>query len=238
MLFVILVGMTNLLNAAEQGNSQSLNSPSGAEPAASDAKSTQAGNASEEKSTEPVITGQALEAKKRMEFLFEISRKVNSMNVGEKNKARTEVDGALDWDKIAEDAMGASDYKKQSVTNRNDFKSLLKDVITRTSYTRLDKFWEGATYSFGNIEVKSGKAHVIGKFMVKGEPFTLDYYLLNKGGKWLIYDIAFEGERYSVNINEQITAFLREKSFSHLMEKLRKRRNELAEEKSSAKKSE
>lgn len=188
--------------------------------------------------TQQVFSGQALETKKRMEFLFEVSKKVNSANSGEKSKARSEIDGALDWDKIAEDAMGSADYKKQSVQNRNDFKNLLKDVITRTSYTRLDKFWDGASYQFGSIEAKNGKAHVVGKFTVKGEPFTLDYYLLNKSGKWLVYDIAFEGERYSININEQISAFLRERSFSHLMEKLRKRRNELAEEKPAAKKSE
>lgn len=186
--------------------------------------------------TEPALSGPAAEAKKRMEFLFDVSKKVNSANAAEKNKARAEIDGALDWDKVAEDAMGSAEYKKQSPKNRADFKNLLKDVIVRTAYTRLDKFWEGATYAFGTIEAKGGKAHIPAKFTVGGEPFSLDYYLVNKGGKWLIYDLAFEGEKYSININEQISAFLREKSFPNLMEKLRKRRNELAEEKPASKK--
>jgi len=175
----------------------------------------------------PKFTGPALELQKRMVDLFEVSKNVNQLDAKKRDSARGEIDRALDWDKVAEDAIGSSTWKKQSADNRTNFKGLLREVIARTAYSRLDKFWEGATYQFDKIDVKGGKAHVIAKFMVSGDSFVLEYYLLSRGNKWFIYDVAFEGERYSVNINEQIGAFLREKSFASLLDKLRKRRDEL-----------
>lgn len=182
--------------------------------------------------TAPEFTGKALEVKKKLEVLFDFSKDVNNADAKKRSAARAAIDSALDWDKISEDAIGAGEWKKLSAANRSSFRDLLKDVIVRTAYTRLDKFWEGGTTSaFQKIEMDpSNKAHVVAVFTVKNEPFSLDYYVHSKAGKWLVYDIAFEGERYSVNINEQIAAFLNEKSFTVLMEKLRKRRTELMAE--------
>jgi len=182
--------------------------------------------------TAPEFTGKPLEIKKKLENLFELSKNVNHADAKKRAEARAAIDGALDWDKISEDAIGAGEWKKLSGGQRSSFRELLKDVIVRTAYTRLDKFWEGGTTStFDKIDMEAGnKAHVVAKFIVKNEPFLLDYYVHQKGAKWLVYDIAFEGERYSVNINEQISAFLNEKSFSVLMEKLKKRKAELIAE--------
>jgi ABC-type transporter MlaC component len=62
---------------------------------------------------------------------------------------------------------------------------------------------------------------------VKEDSFGLDYYLSKKGNQWLISDIAYEELKYSANIREQLDAFLKEKSFSDLLTKLRKRSEEL-----------
>jgi ABC-type transporter MlaC component len=178
----------------------------------------------------------AASLQKRTEALFESSKNVNSKDAKVKAKARADMDNALDWDKVAEDALGSANWKKQSQKNRNDFKNLLKEVIVRTAYTRMDKFWDGATYKFDKVEAKDGKGHVVARFNVKQDSYVLDYYFHSKGGKWFIYDLAFEGERYSVNINEQISAFLGEKSFANLLDKLKKRRDELASETGTPKK--
>ena len=108
-------------------------------------------------------------------------------------------------------------------------RDLLKQVIIKTAFTRLDKFWTDTTYKIDSIDVKGNDAKVSARFFVKNEPFSLDYYFLKKNGKWSVYDISYEELRYSVNINEQIDAFLKEKSFPGLLEKLKKRRAELDE---------
>ena len=93
------------------------------------------------------------------------------------------------------------------------------------------EFWDGNTkYKFENIEIKGSTAKVPTKFFVKGEPFMLEYFFSKKGDQWLIYDISYEDVRYSTNISEQIDAFLKEGNFATLLDKLRKRRDELSEE--------
>ena len=187
-------------------------------------------------SANPVSAASAKEITSKLEDLFVASRKVNASGE-EKQKARAKIEEALDWDKIAQLCLGAKQAKKNSGKNFEEFRNLLKDVVVKTAYTRLDKFWNGNTkYVFQNIEIKGNMAKVPTKFIVKGDPSVLDYYMLKKGNDWLIYDIAYEEERYSTNISEQIDAFLKEGNFTTLLEKLKKRRDELTEETSKSKK--
>ncbi len=177
---------------------------------------------------EPEFKGEALVIKKKLEELFETSKKVNSEGAT-KAKARADIEGALDWDKVSELCLGKENYKKNAGKNFGEFRDLLKQVIIKTAFTRLDKFWTDTTYKIDSIDVKGNDAKVSARFFVKNEPFSLDYYFLKKNGKWSVYDISYEELRYSVNINEQIDAFLKEKSFPGLLEKLKKRRAELDE---------
>ena len=165
----------------------------------------------------------------KLDALFKASRSVNA-DGEEKVKARNQIEGSMDWEKIAQVCLG--NYAKRNAgKNLNDFKTLLRDVVVKTAYSRLDKFWDGNTsYKYEKIEFKGGSAKVPCKFTVKGEPFVLEYFFSEKGNQWLIYDISYDDVRYSTNISEQISAFLKEKSFAELLGKLRKRKDELSED--------
>jgi len=163
---------------------------------------------------------------KTVEDLFAASKKIN--NPGEQKQARAQIEAALDWDRIAELCMGTSRWKSTAARSKAEFKRLLKEVILKTAYSRLDKFWTpDLTYAFQPIQWTGGNAAVPVKFTVKGEPFVLEYFFMKKGGKWTIFDVSYEDVRYSVNINEQIDEFLKEKSFKDLLGKLRRRLEEL-----------
>lgn len=177
---------------------------------------------------ETSFTGEAAKIKGQMEVLFDASRKVNAKGAEQKT-ARAKIEDAMDWEQIAKDCLGNKEWAKNSASNRNAYRDLLKDVVMRTAFTRLDTFWDGATYHFTKIDVKGGKAVATAEYTVKGDTLTLDYFIAKKGSTWSIYDIAFEDIRYSENIREQITAFLKEKGFPNLLAKLKKRRDELAE---------
>ncbi|MBI4404204.1 MAG: ABC transporter substrate-binding protein [Deltaproteobacteria bacterium] len=182
------------------------------------------------------FSGEALSLKGHLEELFVVSKKINDPK--EKGQARRRIEAALDWDRVARDCLGVTHWAKQSAKGREEFKNLLREVIVKTAYTRLDKFWDGGTtYHFDKIDIKGQTADVITRFFVQKDSFILEYFLTRKANKWLIDDVAFEDLRYSVNINEQIDAFLKEKSFANLLEKLRKRRDELDSNARSPKKS-
>jgi ABC-type transporter MlaC component len=169
-----------------------------------------------------------------MVSLFDASKKVN-VKGPEGKAARAKIEGAMDWDRVAKDCLGPAEWKKASEGNRKSYRDLLKEVIVKTAFTRLDTFWEGATYTFTKIDPNS-EPQISAKYSVKGEELTLDYYISKKGSSYSIYDIAFEDIRYSENIREQITAFLKEKGFSNLIAKLKKRRDELDEAEAAKKK--
>lgn len=171
------------------------------------------------------FTGESLKLKTTLEALFEASKKVNAQG-GERTKARAAIDNALDWDKIAQLCLGAEVWKKQEA-NRGKFRALLKDVISKTAYTRLDTFWNGTTPIFEKIEVSGTTALSKVRFKVKEESFLLEYYFNKRGSNWTIYDIAYEGERYSEQISTQIAAYLKESTFASLLDKLKKRSAEL-----------
>lgn len=171
------------------------------------------------------FTGEAAKIKETIENLFDASKKVNKPKET-KDKERARIEASMDWDRISQDCMGAA-WKKQSPANRDQFKKLLKDVMVKTAYSRMDTFWNNATYQFASIDVKGTQAEVRTKFKVDEDTFDLQYYLNKKGGNWMVYDIAYENIRYSHNISEQINGFLKGSNFAALADKLKKRREEL-----------
>jgi ABC-type transporter MlaC component len=167
--------------------------------------------------------------------LFETSKKVGSTEPAERKKARDRVEKSLDWDRIAKDCLGPKRWGAQSAKNRKEFRDLLQDVVVRTAFSRLDKFWKDTQgYTIEKVDVKGSNAHVASKFIVDNEDFLLEYYMSKAGGNWMIYDIAYEDLKYSENISEQIIAFMKDNQFSTLLDKLRKRRDELKDEKPAA----
>lgn len=183
---------------------------------------------------EATFSGEALRIKEQLVELFDASRKVNG-SAAEKKVSREKIEAAMDWEQVAKDCLGAAEWKKASASNRSTYQELLKDVVVKTAFTRLDTFWDGASYQFTKIDVKGARAKAAVTYKVKAETFELEYSLLKRGKQWAVYDIAFEGMLYSENIREQITAFLKEKGFASLIDKLKKRREEL--DASNAKKS-
>ncbi|MBI1861498.1 MAG: ABC transporter substrate-binding protein [Deltaproteobacteria bacterium] len=175
---------------------------------------------------EPKYTGEPERVRQQFLDLFESSKKVNAPDG--KKEARARIESALDWETVSLNCLGKKEWAKAGGKNRLEFQNTLKEVILRTAYGRLDKFWEGATPRFEKIEIKGSDGHIACRFYFPTEVFSIDYYVLKKGDRWLIYDLAYEDIRYSVNIHDQLEAFLKEKKMSDLLEKLRKRRDELA----------
>ncbi len=191
----------------------------GKAPAATEAKPSSSG-------AEKVYTGEALKVKEQVIALFEASKNVNK--AGESDKARGVIETGLDWDRIAKDCLGNTNWNKQAGANRDQFRALLKKVISKTAYSRMDSFWtDSTTYKFQKIDVKGTNAVVKTKFNVKDDVLVLEYFMQKKAAKWVIYDIAYDDIRYSENINEQITAFLKEGKFAGLLDKLKKRLAEI-----------
>jgi ABC-type transporter MlaC component len=178
------------------------------------------------------LSPEAQKLKDEMIDLFELSKKVAVPEAAERKKARERVERSLDWEKISRDCLGPKRWSAQSPKARQEFRDLLQEVVARTAFTRLDKFWNDTkSYGVEKVEVKGKVANVAAKYVVEQDDILLEYFLQKSGGKWLIYDIAYEDLKYSENISEQINAFMKDNNFNTLLDKLRKRRDELKDEK-------
>src|SRR4051812_17277577 len=65
---------------------------------------------------ETEFTGEQLQIKKKLDALFDASRKVGTAGA-EGEKAKKEIENAMDWDKVAQVCIGPTYYKKQSAGN-------------------------------------------------------------------------------------------------------------------------
>lgn len=170
-----------------------------------------------------------------LEALFVASRSVNSTGK-ERAASRERILSALDWSGVARGCLGDAVWKKENPKNRSAFADGLRDVVSLTAFSRLDTFWDGTTYTFKKIEITKDKAVVDCVFKANDEDYTLTYYLKKGSPDWHIEDLAYEGLVYSKQINEQISFFLKDQSFSALLGKLKKRKADLLEDEASPKK--
>lgn len=161
-----------------------------------------------------------------LDDLFAASKLVNSGGDPQK-KSREKIESAMNWDRIAVDCLGAKQWAAQSAKNRQQFKDLLHEVVAKTAFSRLNTFWKDAAYQFEKIEITGKEAHAMARFVIGEDNITLDYYLERAGSSWKVHDIGYEGFRYSTNINEQLTDFLRDEGFTSLLDRLKKRLDSL-----------
>jgi ABC-type transporter MlaC component len=179
------------------------------------------------------FTGESLKIKQRLEKLFEYTKTVDTTQKGHKRNRR-KIEAAVDWNKIAIMCLGRAQWKKTKLSNRNEYASLLREIISLSAYSRMLDFWQGAKYEFHKIQINSNIARVIVLFSKNdnegnGDEYTFDYYLEKKKGQWFLYDLAYEELKYSETINDQIETFLEENSFAELLKRLHKRPDEVSE---------
>ncbi len=69
-------------------------------------------------------------------------------------------------------------------------------------------------------------ALVDSKVALKEEEIPLSYKLINKGGKWVVYDLTLEGVGIVANYRTQFNELLANGSYEKLIEKLKAKQGE------------
>jgi len=69
-------------------------------------------------------------------------------------------------------------------------------------------------------------ALVDSKVALKEEEIPLSYKLINKGGKWVVYDLTLEGVGIVSNYRTQFNELLANGSYEKLIEKLKSKKGE------------
>ncbi len=138
-------------------------------------------------------------------------------------KVATEV---FDVQETAKRALGRH-WHARTAAEREEFTRLFADLLERTYIGKLDQY-RGERVIYTN-EVVDGPYAVVRAKIVGGQrpDVPVEAKLLQKNGRWLVYDLAVEGISLIANYRSQFDRIIRTSSFEELVSRLKHKRDEL-----------
>lgn len=132
----------------------------------------------------------------------------------------------FDWEEMAKRTLGYH-WKEISPAQQKEFVEIFNDFLERTYISKIDLFLkESKDFTTKNIsyvkETIEGKyALVESMIALHEEELPLSYKLIEKNGKWVVYDMTIEGVGLVANYRTQFNEILATSSFNDLIEKLK-----------------
>jgi len=144
-----------------------------------------------------------------------------SQNEKKRRKAlRTTIGAIFDFGEMSKRAMGAH-WKEVSPADKNEFADLFETLLENTYANKIESYNnEKVIYQKENVE--DDYAEVKTKIVtVKHDEYSMDYRLINKSGKWVVYDVVIEGVSMISNYRTQFNKIISNQGVNGLMKKLR-----------------
>jgi phospholipid transport system substrate-binding protein len=128
-------------------------------------------------------------------------------------------DEIFDFNEIARRAL-ARHWQPLTDKQRAEFVSLFSDLLERSYMSKIELY--------GGERVDGEIATVATRIVTKnGTEVPIDYRLLKKGDRWLVYDVNIEGVSLVSNYRTQFNKIIQTASFEDLIQKLRAKQVEL-----------
>jgi len=142
---------------------------------------------------------------------------------------------------VANDIFDFSETAKRSLARhwtprtqaeRDEFVSLFADLLER-SYIGKIELYGGEKVQFVGESLEGEGAVVRTKLVTKqGTEIPIDYRMLRRGDKWLVYDVVIEGVSLISNYRTQFNKIITTSSFQELIKKMKTKQEEfIGEEK-------
>ncbi len=153
-----------------------------------------------------------------------------------RHAVRKIADELFDFGEIAKRSL-ARHWQPLSEKQREEFVALFSDLLER-SYIGKIELYGGEKIQYTNERVDGDYAIVTTKIITKnGTEVPVDYRMLKRGDRWLVYDVNIEGVSLVANYRTQFNKIIQTASYNELVNKLRTKQDELlAEDKGQSKK--
>ena len=126
-------------------------------------------------------------------------------------------------------------WRKLSQAEKDEFVALFSDLLKTTYIGRVDEY-SGETVNYKKEILRGNKALVKKVVNSKGKEIPVDYKMINRDGRWRVYDVIIEGVSMVSNYRSQFSSILRKKKFPELLDQIRdKIAKNLAEKKEAEK---
>jgi phospholipid transport system substrate-binding protein len=124
----------------------------------------------------------------------------------------------------------ARHWAGRSQAERDEFVQLFSDLLERSYISKIELYGgEKITYAGDTIEGES--ALVRTKILTKqGTEIPIEYRMLRRGDKWLVYDVVIEGVSLIANYRTQFNKIITTSSFQELVKKMKTKQEEFIQE--------
>jgi len=132
----------------------------------------------------------------------------------------------FDYEEMARRSLGKH-WKERTPAERKEFVQLFTTLLENSYAGKIESYnQEKIVYLKESVE--GDHAEVRSKVVTaKRDEYTLDYRLLNKEGKWIVYDVVIEGVSLVSNYRGQFNKIIASQGYPELVKKLRTKSEEI-----------
>ncbi len=126
----------------------------------------------------------------------------------------------FDWTELARRSLGRH-WQNRTDAERDEFVRLFHDLLERTYLSRLERY-NGERIVYTGDSMEGDQATVRTKLLDKeNREVAIDYRVLRRGDRWLVYDVLIESVSLVANYRAQFDQIIRAGSYGQLVEKLK-----------------
>jgi len=141
----------------------------------------------------------------------------------------------FDFSEIAKRSM-ARHWQPLSEAQRNEFVALFADLLERSYISKIETYG-GEKIQYTAERADGDFATVSTKIITKnGTEVPVDYRMVKRVDRWLVYDVSIEGVSLVSNYRTQFNKIIQTTSYTELVSKLRNKQDELVAEDKGGKK--
>lgn len=167
------------------------------------------------------------DVKRTVDSVLKIIADKGLKDEGKRRKALKKAIGErFDYTEMAKRSM-ATHWKGRTPAEQQEFVGLFETLLENSYANKIESYnKEKILYLKENQEGEYSevKTKVV---TAKRDEFTLDYRLMNKGGKWLIYDVVIEGVSLVSNYRTQFNKVITSQGYGELLKKMRNKSDEI-----------
>jgi len=140
---------------------------------------------------------------------------------------RKEADKIFDFEETAKRALGPH-WQRLSDQEKQEFVSLFADLLERSYISKIEQY-SGEKITYAGDSVEGDTATVKTRFVTKkGTEVPVDYRMLKRGDRWLVYDVNVEGVSLVSNYRTQFNKIIQTASFQELIAKMKNSQSEFS----------
>ena len=137
----------------------------------------------------------------------------------------------FDFPETAKRALGPH-WQSLGDKDRQEFVGLFADLLERSYVSKIERY-SGEKVTYTGEAIDGDQATVKTRFITKqGTEVPVDYRMLQRGDRWLVYDVSVEGVSLVANYRTQFNKIIQTASYEELVKKMKTRDQDLPQGKS------